>query len=150
MTNSTDALSLIHETQVFVKEFIFLMTFIYHVWLCILIFGLVSNTINVLVFGKIGFRDNVTVTLLFLSLSDLLNLILRCPMTVSRFDHDWPFDPDILYLCFYWYAYVFYDYSSFNRCSWRLYDASVLRDLFGLSPCLRHPEPSKYSSYCFS
>ncbi|KAK3793319.1 hypothetical protein RRG08_042261 [Elysia crispata] len=83
------------------------------------VLGLASNTINIIVFAKIGFRDNVTVTLLFLSLSDLLNLILKCPMTVMRFmeknfpNHDWPFDRQILYLGVFWYAYVFYDYSSF-------------------------------------
>ena len=91
----------------------------YHVWLSILVFGLVSNTINIIVFTKIGFRDTVTVTLLFLSLSDLLNLILKSPFTVARYiwknhpEHNWPFDPEIMELIFYWYAYVFYDYSSF-------------------------------------
>ena len=93
--------------------------FVYHLWLCILFFGLVSNTTNIMVFVKIGFRDNVTVTLLFLSLSDLLNLLLNCPIMVSRFmwqnfpNHVWPFDPRILFFGFFWYAYVFYDYSSF-------------------------------------
>ena len=93
--------------------------FIYHVWLCIVIFGLVSNTINIVVFAKIGFRDNVTVTLLFLSLSDLLNLILNCPVVVARFMgknfpyHVWPFHPKILFFGMFWWAYIFYDYSSF-------------------------------------
>ena len=103
----------------FLTEFNTLRIFIYHLWLCILIFGLTSNTINIIVFTKIGFRDNVTVTLLFLSLSDLLNLILKCPMTIARYmlknnpNHIWPFDPRILYSGFFWYAYIFYDYSSF-------------------------------------
>ena len=103
----------------FLEELNYLRSFIYHVWLCILIFGLASNTINIVVFVKIGFRDNVTVTLLFLSLSDLLNLILKCPVTVSTFiwqnypKHYWPFGRTILYLVFFWPAHVFYDYSSF-------------------------------------
>ena len=117
MSNFTDTPS--PEPLVFSKEFNTLRIFIYHLWLCILIFGLVSNTTNILVFGKIGFRDNVTVTLLFLSLSDLLNLIFNCPAIVSRFvlkhypNHDWLFDPRILTTGFFWYAYIFYDYSSF-------------------------------------
>ena len=117
MSNSTETLS--PEFIIFLKEFNILRIFIYHVWLCILVFGLVSNTVNIIVFTKIGFRDNVTVTLLFLSLSDLLNLILRCPVIVGRFmeknfpNHDWPFDRQILYFGLFWPGYVFYDYSSF-------------------------------------
>ena len=107
------------EPLIFFEEYNFLMKFIFHIWLCIVIFGLVSNTINILVFAKIGFRDNVTVTLLFLSLSDLLNLILNCPIVVAWFieknfpDHVWPFHPKILSYGIYWWAYTFYDYSSF-------------------------------------
>ena len=100
-------------------EYLVFNSFIYHLWLCILIFGLASNTINIIVFVKIGLRDNVTLTLLFLSLSDLVNLTLRCPKFVAEImmkgfsDHAWPFDPQILNHGFYWYAYIFYDYSSF-------------------------------------
>ena len=107
------------ERVLFFEEFVFLRLFIFHMWLCIVIFGLISNTINIVVFGKIGLRDNVTVTLLFLSLSDLLNLILSCPIVVAWFmdqnypNHDWPFHPKILYFGIYWWAYIFYDYSSF-------------------------------------
>ena len=107
------------ESYVHFEEFRVLTMFIYHMWLCIVIFGLVSNTINIVVFAKIGFRDNVTVTLLFLSLSDLLNLILNCPVVVARFMgkifpyHVWPFHPKILFLGMFWWAYIFYDYSSF-------------------------------------
>ena len=103
----------------FFEEFVFLRLFIFHVWLCIVIFGLLSNTMNIVVFGKIGFRDNVTVTLLFLYISDLLNLILRCPIVVAWFMdqnypfHDWPFHPKILDFGIYWWAYIFYGYSSF-------------------------------------
>ena len=110
---------LIPGNSYFLEEFKVLRSFMFRVWLCISIFGLASNTINIIVFVKIGLRDNVTVTLLFLSLSDLFNLILRCPINVATLlvtdyqDHIWPFDPQILHLGFYWYAYVFYDYSSF-------------------------------------
>ena len=117
MENFTNILTL--ESHIFFKEYFLLRSFIYQFWLGILIFGLTSNTINIIVFTKIGFRDNVTVTLLFLSLSDLLNLILKCPMAVGRFvaenypNHPWPFDRRILYIGPFWYAYTFYDYSSF-------------------------------------
>ena len=117
MANFNDTLilgnsSLQRELRVF-------QSFIYHVWLLILMSGMASNTINIIVFAKIGLRDNVTLTLLFLSLSDLFTLILRCPINVALLlvinypDHVWPFDPQILYVGFYWYTYVFYDYSSF-------------------------------------
>ena len=117
MANFTDIL--MPEYSYFLEEFKVFRTFIYHVWLCILIFGLTSNTINIIVFVKIGLSDNVTLTLLFLSLSDLFTLILKCPINVAAFlvtnypNYDWPFSPMILYVGVYWYAYVFYDYSSF-------------------------------------
>ena len=117
MDNITDTRR--DELRFFIEEFNTFNAFVYHLWLCILFFGLVSNTINIMVFAKIGFRDNVTVTLLFLSVSDLLNLILNYPVVVARFIwqnypyHNWPFHPQILIFGLFWYAYVFYDYSSF-------------------------------------
>ena len=135
------------ETVYFIKELLLIKAFTYHVWMCILVFGLASNTVNIIVFGRIGFRDNVTVTLLFLSLSDLLNLVLRSPLTIAYFmmenhpNHLWSFDPRILRLVLFWPMYVFYDY-------WRLFDVSVLQNLFGLSQCLRPPGPSQYSLCC--
>ena len=117
MINRTSMLS--SEPDFFFEELNTLKVFIYYLWFSILIFGLVSNTINIILFYKIGFRDNVTVTLLFLSLSDLFNLILNCPMVFARFmwenysNYNSPFDLKILYYGLFWYAYVFYDYSSF-------------------------------------
>ncbi|GFR70274.1 chemosensory receptor C [Elysia marginata] len=116
MTNLTDTLK--PEPFFFLKEFQTLQAFIYNVWPCILLLGIISNAINVTVFVKIGFRDNVTVTLLFLSISDLIYLILSSPTVTSWFvgrhwpNHDWPFDRSI-HVAFYWYSQVFYDYSSF-------------------------------------
>ena len=103
----------------FYEEFAALAKFIYHIWICIVIFGLTSNTINIIVFLKSGLKDNVTITLLFLSVSDLIHLFLNCPIVVGRFmigniaNHQWPFHPLIIIYGPYWYAYVFYDYSSF-------------------------------------
>ena len=118
MTNSTYLISL-NEEKVFTTEMEILRKFIYHIWICIAIFGLISNSINIIVFLKIGLRDNVTITLLFLSVSDLINMCLNSPRIVGRFmevnspDHPWPFNFYIIVLGPYWYAYVFYDYSSF-------------------------------------
>ncbi|RUS76960.1 hypothetical protein EGW08_015280 [Elysia chlorotica] len=107
------------ELGFFLQEDTFLRKYIYHVWLCILIFGLGANSINIAVFTKIGLRDNVTLTLLVLSFSDLIHLILSFPIAVARFIekyhpyHDWPFHPKILFDGIYWWAFIFYDYSSF-------------------------------------
>ncbi|GFS03666.1 chemosensory receptor C [Elysia marginata] len=106
------------ESFIFMKEFFTLHSFIYNVWVCILLFGVASNAINLTVFSKIGFRDSVTVALLFLSLSDLLSLVLSIPTVTMWFvtqhwpDHHWPFDK-FLHIAFYWYSQVFYDFSSF-------------------------------------
>ena len=104
---------------VFAYEFHVLTKFIYHIWISIALFGLVSNILNIVVFIKIGLKDNVTITLLFLSISDLLNTIINSPPIVGRYiavhqpGHIWPFDRFIIILGPYWYAYIFYDYSSF-------------------------------------
>ena len=104
---------------VFAYEFIVLKIFIYHVWIFIALFGLVSNILNIVVFTKIGFKDNVTITLLFLSISDLLNISINSPIIVGRYmevhqpGHIWPFHRFIIMLGPYWYAYIFYDFSSF-------------------------------------
>ncbi|GFR70356.1 chemosensory receptor C [Elysia marginata] len=116
MTNVTDTLS--QEPFVLYREFLILQSFIYNVWVCILLFGFVANAINITVFVKIGFRDNVTVSLLFLSLSDLMSLVLSSLTVANWFvgqhwpNHEWPFHRYI-HVAFYWYSQVFYDYSSF-------------------------------------
>ena len=117
--NSTTHIAILETGRVFTNEYQSLRSFIYHIWISLAIFGLVSNTINIIVFAKIGLKDNVTITLLFLSASDLLNLIINTPIIVGRYiqknepQHLWPFDFFILILGPFWYAYVFYDYSSF-------------------------------------
>ena len=101
------------------KEFYTLIDFLYHVWLGIVVFGLISNVINIIVFLGLDDRDNVSTSLLVLSFSDLGYLIIRCFSTVARFllvHHEtfpWAFDYSILVVCIYWYGLVFYDYSCF-------------------------------------
>ena len=105
---------------VFTEEIELLRKFIYHAMTSIVIFGLTSNTINILIFAKIGLKDNVTITLLFLSVSDLLYLIVSSPTFVAKLiQYNYPqyvwssFHPSVLSFGLYWYAYLFYDYSSF-------------------------------------
>ena len=118
MNSTTGSVSLEIDI-VFAYEFSVLKKFIYHVWMIIALFGLISNILNIIIFTKIGLKDNVTITLLFLSISDLLNISINSPIIVGRYmevhqpGHIWPFHRFIIMLGPYWYAYIFYDYSSF-------------------------------------
>ncbi|GFR73330.1 chemosensory receptor C [Elysia marginata] len=118
MTNLTDTPG--EELPLFYQELQVLQLFLYDIWACTLLFGLVSNTLNITVFLKIGFKDNVTVSLLFLSISDLITLILNTPTIVVWFthqhfpNHEWPFHASVLRTTFYWYGQIFYDFSSFT------------------------------------
>ena len=86
------------------------------------LFGMISNILNIIVYSKIGARDNVTVSFLALSISDLLYLVLLSPhLTVDALVHlveyrmgrsiEWLFDYRILRYPFYWYAFTFYEVS---------------------------------------
>ncbi|GFN83187.1 chemosensory receptor a [Plakobranchus ocellatus] len=87
--------------------------------MAILIFGLGSNTTNIIVFLKNGVKDNVTTLLLSLSVSDMTYLILMTPVlsTLIIFylapDWNWPFDPRFTGNLFYWPAMAVYNFSSF-------------------------------------
>ncbi|GFS22233.1 chemosensory receptor C [Elysia marginata] len=100
----------------------------------LLLFGVVANILNIIVFTKIGVKDNVTVSFLALTVSDLTHLVLMSPhIVVSTMEHflvkfgvsiKWLFDPLILRNPFYWYAFVFYEtsilitvYISVVRCA---------------------------------
>ncbi|GFN85177.1 chemosensory receptor c [Plakobranchus ocellatus] len=93
--------------------------FFHYIWILTLGFGLTSNSVNMMIFAKIGLRENVTITLFFLSLSDLVHLVLFCPSTAARMivqekpNYAWPFDPMILVAGTKVYSSLFYDYSSF-------------------------------------
>ncbi|GFO14066.1 chemosensory receptor b [Plakobranchus ocellatus] len=85
----------------------------------ILLFGLVSNTINVIVFLKTGVKDNVTTLLLSLSVSDATYLILTTPIISTMIiiylvpDWPWPFDYNITSSLLYWPSMTIYNFSSF-------------------------------------
>ena len=141
-------------------EYGVLRKFIYQVWICIALFGLAANIPNIVVFAKIALKDNVTITLLFLSISDLLFIAITSPIMVGRYmevnqrQHIWPFHLYIILLGPYWYAYVFYDYSSFISVFLATV-AHASRDFSALSLYLRNPGLSQYClfssfwlSYC--
>ncbi|GFN83527.1 chemosensory receptor c [Plakobranchus ocellatus] len=73
---------------------------------------------NIIVFLKGGVKDNVTILLLSLSMSDFTFLSLLTPrictliITHHAPDWNWPFSSSLLYVLLYWPAYTFYDFSS--------------------------------------
>ena len=111
------------------------MDFIAIIFFLLLIFGITANILNIVVFAKSGVRDNITVSFLALSTSDLLYLILLSPhIIIVNLNHfmqfrlgisvTWLVDPKILRYPFYWYAFVFYEtsilinvYISVVRCA---------------------------------
>ncbi|GFR81471.1 chemosensory receptor C [Elysia marginata] len=66
----------------FFNEFLITRKFIFHIMMCVATFGVISNAINILVFVKMKLKDNVSITLLFLSISDLMYVLMRSPETV--------------------------------------------------------------------
>ena len=85
----------------------------------VILFGLVSNSTNVIVFLKAGLGDSVTILLFYLSVSDVIFLSLITPTvaTIIIFyfvpDWDWTVDHTITYTLLYWPALTFYDYSAY-------------------------------------
>ncbi|GFS09407.1 chemosensory receptor A [Elysia marginata] len=85
----------------------------------IILFGLVSNITNIVVFLKAGAKDNVTILLLSLAVSDLVFLHLITPsmfsfVIFSLFPlYTWPFDVNFVRYLFYWPAYTAYDLSTY-------------------------------------
>ena len=111
------------------------MDFITPIFLPLSAFGISSNILNIIVFIRMGVRDNVTVSFLALSVSDMLYLALLTPhLVVQVMLHlvqfrmgipiSWLFDHKILFYPFYWYAFSFYEvsilitvYMSVVRCA---------------------------------
>ncbi|GFS10285.1 chemosensory receptor A [Elysia marginata] len=92
-------------------------------WPGIIFFGLCSNITNLVVFLKAGVKDNVTVLLLSLAISDVVFLMLITPsmcfllIYASLPTFSWPFDPSILKSLMYWPAFTAYDLSAFISVS---------------------------------
>ena len=93
------------------------------IWPVIILFGLVSNVINIVVFLKSGNKDNVTTLLLSLAVSDFVFLTLITPSicgSVIRsllISYSLPFDVSILLFLLYWPAFTAYDLSAFISVS---------------------------------
>ncbi|GFR82041.1 chemosensory receptor C [Elysia marginata] len=92
-------------------------------WPAIILFGLVSNVINVVVFLKAGAKDNVTILLIALAMSDLTYLMLISPTMCGFFIHalfdpkSWPFHFRLLFFTVHWPAITMYDYSAYISVS---------------------------------
>ncbi|GFO43074.1 chemosensory receptor b [Plakobranchus ocellatus] len=88
-------------------------------WPAIIVFGLLANLTNIVVFIKAGVKDNVTTLMFSLSVSDLLYLTLMSPSSYAFiFVHFadirlLPFDVNFITELLYWPAMVFYDFSAF-------------------------------------
>ena len=92
-------------------------------WPAIILFGFISNSVNIAVFLKSGANDNMGVLLLSLALSDLTFLTLITPTVCGyvieafvRF-YSWPVDFMIIFYLLYWPAYNAYDLSTFIAVS---------------------------------
>ena len=101
----------------------------------LLVFGVTANILNITVFVKTGVRDNVTVSFLALSVSDLTYLVVISPfftaVTIIHYveqrqgkKFNWLIDKNIISFPFYWYSFVFYEtsilitvYISVVRCA---------------------------------
>ena len=92
--------------KLFQEEYFKTITVLAHVWPAILAFGFVAYVTNIVVFLKTGAKDNVTILLIALAVSDLAFLTLISP-TVWGFviealvrPSPWPFDFKILSSCY--------------------------------------------------
>ncbi|GFO34216.1 chemosensory receptor a [Plakobranchus ocellatus] len=100
------------------REYILARTILIPLWPAIILFGLIANLTNIVVFLKCGIRDNVTILLLSLSMSDMTYLILSmptvCQTIILDFDSDfpWPFDPKFIGELLHAPAVTAYDLSS--------------------------------------
>ncbi|KAK3720263.1 hypothetical protein RRG08_007884 [Elysia crispata] len=107
----------------YLSEFFLTIKILAPLWPAIILFGVISNITNIVVFLKAGAKDNVTVLLLCLAMSDLVFLILITPSTCSYViqalvsSYSWPFDYFILHYLLYWPAFTAYDLSAFISVS---------------------------------
>ncbi|XP_005099260.1 uncharacterized protein LOC101858494 [Aplysia californica] len=91
--------------------------FLYGIWIPIVFSGIVTNTINTVVFVRIGMKDIVSISFLALSVSDLLYLsftmiyLIPSTLTFSGRPIKWLQSPFTLNSYIVWYAVLFYDLS---------------------------------------
>ena len=110
-------------TYPYQEEYFIVVKILAPLWPAMILFGLVSNFINIIVFLKTGAKDNVTVLLLSLAASDLVFLTLSTTLTCSLLirilvkSHSWPIDYGIFRYLLYWPAFTAYDLSAFISVS---------------------------------
>ena len=123
LNNSLSFLSTRASKFAFFDEYIKTLQILAYAWPAIILFGFVSNLTNITVFLKAGAKDNVTVLLISLSLSDLAFLALITPsvcgyiMEGYLWPTPWPFHKPLLMYLFYWPAFTAYDLSAFIAVS---------------------------------
>ena len=110
-------------TKPYLRESLMAVEILAPTWPIIILFGIIANTINIVVFLKAGVKDNVTTLLFSLSISDLTFLILVAPNTcywIIDFyfkSFIWPFHYRFVHTLFYWPAFTAYDLSAFLSVS---------------------------------
>ena len=95
----------------FYRDFLDFSSILTPAWPIIILAGLITNTINIVVFLKAGVKDSVTTLLLTLSVSDAIFLTLIMPTVIWQ-NKTTP-TTTTLHLLFYWPAMTVYDYSSY-------------------------------------
>ena len=95
----------------FHREYYYISNILNPAWPTLILVGLISNTINMIVFLKAGIKDSVTTLLFTLSISDGFFLILIAPtMLMSNSSNSLIMS---VYVMSYWPAMTCYDYSSY-------------------------------------
>ncbi|GFR63864.1 chemosensory receptor A [Elysia marginata] len=94
-----------------------------YMWPCVVLFGIVANVINIVVFLKTGAKDNVTILLIALSMSDLTYLTLISTNVAGYViayivrPTSLGFDLFLLLHLLFWPAYTAYDLSTYISVS---------------------------------
>ncbi|GFO12940.1 chemosensory receptor a [Plakobranchus ocellatus] len=92
-------------------------------WPAIILFGLLANLVNIIIFVKTGIRDSVTTLLFSLAVSDVFFLLLISPTGATYIifhfqpKWDWPFDRNFTFFLLYWPAFTLYDFSAYISVS---------------------------------
>ena len=104
----------------YLSEFLLVIKILSPLWPVIILFGVISNIINIFVFLKAGAKDNVTILLLCLAVSDLVFLILITPVMCHYAILAMIESNSLVFLIgflLYWPAFTAYDLSAFISVS---------------------------------
>ena len=115
--------------------YFYIMDVVTSFYIPLLVFGFIANVLNIVVFTKTGVRDNITVSFMALSVSDMVYLVVISPFLIANtiiyyveykqgIKFNWLVDKNVLAFPFYWYSFVFYEtsilitvYISVVRCA---------------------------------